>query len=139
MLRVSSTLMPFALLATVAVGQPEQQDITFESEGESLVGTLYFPEGDQDPLGVLVLGHGSDPSTRESGQFYLTKALELGFAAFSYDKRGCGESGGEFVSFSVGTSEENFELLANDMASAFEAVKSIEDINNDLIGFMGGS
>lgn len=139
MLRVSSMALPLALLTSVVGAQPNQQDVTFESEGESLVGTLFFPEGEDEPLGVIVLGHGSDPTTRESNQFYLTKALELGFAAFSYDKRGCGESGGEFVSFSVATSEENFELLGNDMANAFKAVESIEGINNDLIGIMGGS
>ncbi|MFT5422920.1 MAG: poly(3-hydroxybutyrate) depolymerase [Phycisphaerales bacterium] len=86
--RTLAPLLSLALSASIGAAEPVQRDVTFQSEGVSLAGTLYLPEGLTEPIGAIVLGHGSAPTTRESNQFYIHNALELGFAAFAYDKHG---------------------------------------------------
>ncbi len=67
--------------------------ITFQSEGEALVGNLFLPEGG-DPAGV-VIAVGPLTSVKEQAAGTYAQALaERGFAALAFDYRFFGESGG---------------------------------------------
>jgi dienelactone hydrolase len=54
-----------------------------------------------------------------------------------YDKRGAaiGESTGKYLS--VGTNDNNLEILADDVVAGVEYVKSLDLIDSDRIGVMG--
>jgi pimeloyl-ACP methyl ester carboxylesterase len=111
------------------------ENVTFESEGIKLAGTIYSPK---NPHSALVIVHGSDQVPR------MTKFAELlaqkNFMVLTYDKRGVGESGGIYAGPEVGTnniSVENLNLLAKDASSA---VNVINRMNKDLpIGLIGAS
>lgn len=67
--------------------------VTFESEGESLVGLLYTPEG-EGPKAALVFD-GPLTSVKEQAAGAYAKAMaERGFVTLAFDHRFFGESGG---------------------------------------------
>ena len=70
-----------------------EETVHFASGDISLAGTLVLPEGSQ-PSPAVVLVHGSGPQKRDlfTAQWFAAE----GIAALAYDKRGVGESGGDF-------------------------------------------
>ncbi|NEO51580.1 MAG: alpha/beta hydrolase, partial [Moorea sp. SIO4A3] len=91
----------------------ERQEF-FESKGARIYGTLTLPEGVENPSACLFIG-GSFPQTREGNldnsktdwfptplperNLFRDEAIileEIGIATFRYDKRGCGQSEGNF-------------------------------------------
>ncbi|MCB9845199.1 MAG: alpha/beta fold hydrolase [Phycisphaeraceae bacterium] len=90
----------FAGLAGCSVLAPfTTEELRFDSGEQSLAATLYLPRGDP-PFPAVALVHGSTRQTRNSlGGLYRTNAIALarrGIAALVYDKRGCGQSSGDF-------------------------------------------
>jgi pimeloyl-ACP methyl ester carboxylesterase len=81
-------------------GQEVQvEEIQFRSGKFKVVGDLLIPaEGDRQPAVILV--HGDGPVTRDGYPTTLQPAREIflrnGYAVFSWDKPGSGESTGEF-------------------------------------------
>lgn len=80
--------------------------LTAQSTGAHLAGELTIPQGIEKPPVVLML-HGSGPHDRNEnlpGQrldVFNTLArtfAETGFASLRFDKRGCGESTGDYMS-----------------------------------------
>lgn len=120
---------------TESIKSIKTEDVTFESEGIKLAGTIYSPN---NPHTAIVIVHGSDQVPR------MTKFAELlaenDILVLTYDKRGVGESGGVYAGPEVGTnniSVENLKLLAKDASSA---VNVIHKKNEDLpIGLLGAS
>lgn len=113
------------------------QDITFESHGVKLAGTILMPH---KPTAAVVIIHGSDPVKRELN-FGKLLAKE-GIAVLTYDKRGVGESGGVYVGPSVGTNNidpNNLHLLADDGNSAIYTLQSFLKNKNIPIGLLGFS
>jgi fermentation-respiration switch protein FrsA (DUF1100 family) len=67
---------------------------TFQSEGETLVGDLFLPDGDK-PVGV-VIAVGPLTSVKEQATGAYARAMaERGYGALAFDYRYFGESGGE--------------------------------------------
>ena len=113
------------------------QDITFESHGVKLAGSILMPK---KPTAAVVIIHGSDPVKREL-EFAKLLAKE-GIAVLTYDKRGVGESGGVYVGPSVGTNNidpKNLHLLADDGSSAINTLQSLVKNKNIPIGLLGFS
>lgn len=111
------------------------EDVTFESEGIQLAGTIYTPKR---PHSAVVIVHGSDRVPR------MTKFAELlaqnDILVLTYDKRGVGESEGVYAGPEVGTnniSTDNLNLLAKDASSA---VNLIHKRGKNLpVGLVGAS
>jgi len=116
-------------------GSIKTENVTFESEGVKLAGTIYSPN---HPHSAVVIVHGSDQVPR------MTKFAEFlaenDILVLTYDKRGVGESGGVYAGPEVGTnniSVENLNLLAKDASSA---VNVVNNKRKDLpIGLIGAS
>lgn len=112
----------------------KREDVTFESEGVTLSGTIFSPE---KPHSALIIVHGSDSVPR------LLKFAEMlaknDILVLTYDKRGVGKSGGVYAGPEVGTnniSRENLALLAKDANAAVDLIHSgNEDLPTGLIGF----
>lgn len=109
------------------------ENITFESEGVTLEGTIFSPE---HPQSSVVVVHGSDQVPRMT-KFAKTLA-ENDILVLTYDKRGVGASGGVYAGPEVGTnniSVENLNLLAKDASAAVDVLrKKNEDLPIGLIG-----
>jgi pimeloyl-ACP methyl ester carboxylesterase len=117
-----------------------EKDITIESYGNSLSGTLCLPEGNgRFPLVIMV--HGSGPLDRDenmNGQqlnVFNTIAHGLvreGIASLRYDKRGCGKSSGDY--HVTGHSD-----LINDAVGWFDALKQYDFCESEKIFMLGHS
>lgn len=102
----------------------------FQSDNVDLAGRLVLPEGNQ-PVPIVVLVHGSeDYSGRE--YYYDQRLLPAqGIGVFVYDKRGTGESTGEY--------SQDFHLLAADAAAAQRQALKMAGDRAASSGYFGGS
>ncbi len=122
------------------------QPVVFENEsaGVALSGTLALP-GTGAPYAAAVLVHGQGPLDRDMSLAQVKSIAHLmpfrtlaehlaanGFASLRYDKRGVGESGGDFGS----AIREDF---AGDVLAALRFLKRHEAIIPDRVGLIGQS
>lgn len=75
--------------------KPETRQAVFTNGNVRLDGTLYLPPGKNGKLPAVVLAHGSGPTTRHLGP-WITFFVGEGFAVLAFDKRGTGESEGDW-------------------------------------------
>lgn len=115
-------------LETQELGDRTALTVRFESRGAKLAGTLSLPSG-EGPHPALVWVHGSGPDTRDATAPFFTGLLERRFAVFAYDKRGAGESEGVCCPL-------DFDLLADDVLAAVDALRSRDEIDDDQIGLL---
>lgn len=103
--------------------------VTFSSnDGVELAGTLLKPAG-EPPYAAVVMLHGSGPESRSGpGYRLLSNAIaRSGVAVLFYDKRGVGESGGDFQS-------AQFSDFVADAIAAVDYLTAREDIDSNRIG-----
>lgn len=112
--------------------RPDQQEareeaVRFTSGSIELGGTLVLPAGSK-PRPAVVLFHGSGPQRRDI--FTARWFASRGIAALAYDKRGVGESSGDFRSVP-------FMELCDDGLAAIAYLKSRKEIDAKRIGVWG--
>jgi pimeloyl-ACP methyl ester carboxylesterase len=135
-----STTQPTAPQATVereptdpSAAGPGTQAITFSVDGFDVVGDLVIPGGDP-PHPVLVIVSGSGGQTRTSTPGYstlLSKFGDAGYAVFSWDKPGSGDSTGEFES------GQTLRQRAAILVEAIDTVGRHDAIDAGRIGLWG--
>jgi dipeptidyl aminopeptidase/acylaminoacyl peptidase len=102
-----------------------EETVHFASGDITLAGTLVLPEGSQ-PHPAVILFHGSGPQKRDL--FTARWFAAEGIAALAYDKRGVGESGGDFR-------KVPFMELCDDGLGAIKYLKSRKEIDAKHIGY----
>jgi len=135
LLCLSLLLVPFLPHAEElpAVGSTE---VSFESEGVTLVGTLFQPA---KPRAAVVVVHGSGQEKRMAD--FAARLARDGIAVLTYDKRGVGASGGVYAGPEVGTNNvdaANLALLAADAGASVDALVAhlpSRDVPVGLVGF----
>jgi uncharacterized protein len=130
---IATLCLQLAALVFAASGAEKTHSIretslSFTNGDIVLRGTLMSPDPPtRHP--TLVLVHGSGAADRKG--FVFARALaEAGIPVFAYDKRGVGESGGDWKKSSIAE-------LASDSVTAVNHLKAREP--NALIGLWGGS
>jgi dienelactone hydrolase len=107
------------------------EDVQFRNGDVRLAGSLYLPSsGEKVPAVILV--HGSGPLDRDYMLPHARFLVRRGMAVLGYDKRGVGESTGDWRTAS-------FPDLAGDVIAAYEYLKSRPDIDPERIGLLGFS
>src|SRR5689334_7166275 len=94
---IESAPMRALLLLLAFVSAARAETVRFPTaDSLTLVGTLATPA--HSARGAIVLLHGSEPGRRDNPYFaYLRERLVAkGWAVLSYDRRGVGESGGQY-------------------------------------------
>lgn len=116
------------------------EKVSFKSRDAVIYGLMYMPKDASNAPGIIML-----PAARagKEGQDYLARHLvQKGYAFFTFDQRGIGETGGsvpstqdDFNSF-VASKEPVNHLFVYDALRAFDFLKSRKGINpsNILIG-----
>lgn len=119
---------------------PDYDRLEIESaDGTILVGSLHLPEG-QGPFPAFVWVHGSGAVTRTQGGGSVVPALvEGGYAVLIMDKRGVGESSGDYFGVSPVNSDFILGQLAEDTQAAAEFLSQLNIINPNQIGLFGNS
>lgn len=103
---------------------------TFDSAGSKLNGVLIEPPGSDPQRPLVVMVHGSERTSPIGGIYGYAMAAQ-GLSVFVYDKRGTGQSEGEYT--------QNFELLASDAAAALRQARTMVPDHSGRAGFFGGS
>jgi uncharacterized protein len=106
------------------------EDMTFRNGDVTLRGTLFVP-ATSGPHPAVVLIQGAGPQHRPAG-LYPFGFLHLGFAVLAYDKRGAGESTGDFRTAS-------FPDLAGDVIAGIDAIKRDPAVDSKRIGIFASS
>ncbi len=107
--------------------------VTFQSKGETLVGNLYLPAsykpGDKLPT-VIVTGAWMTIKEQMPG-LYAQKLADRGFAAFAFDFRSWGESGGKLRSF------ESPTVKIADIKNAVSFLQTVDAVDSNRIAGLG--
>lgn len=111
--------------------QPHLEEVRFNSGELTLAGTLYTP-AQAGPHPVVIFIHGSGDDSREQYRFYADLLARKGIAVLIYDKRGVGDSGGNWKT-------SPFSVLADDALAGIHFLKSQAAIDGSRIGAWGGS
>ncbi len=114
------------------------EDVTYESaDGTVLSGRFNLPEAG-DPLAAFVMLHGSEAGTKDNfGQQLMSHyMMSRGIAILNTDKRGVGDSGGNYVE---APSTRNINNLAADAIAGVEYLLTRPEIDATRIGLIGGS
>jgi pimeloyl-ACP methyl ester carboxylesterase len=126
---------------TVA-GKPRQQPATvtgFLQNGDVRLSYQLDRPAGRGPFPAVVFGHGSGLATKNTCLFMSGRMRERGFATLCYDKRGVGQSTGEYTTVGPGNSERVFPELASDMAVGVAHLRGLPDIDRARVGLMGVS
>ena len=107
-----------------------QRDARFTAAGETLAGKLILPK-EGEPAALVVLLHGSEKRSAVASNPLQYLLPAQGIAAFVFDKRGTGKSGGTYT--------QNLERLALDGLEALGIARAALGRPNMKFGFMGGS
>lgn len=135
----------FTLSRVVASDAPTlpyiEEDVTFESPGATLAGTLTLPEG-SGPFPALVLVTGSGQQNRDEEipivpgyrPFFdiADRLTQAGFAVLRYDDRGAGESTGDFA---LATTDD----FVDDANAAIAYLRERPEIDSAQVGILGHS
>lgn len=110
------------------------EKIKLPGEKFMITGWLYLPLGNgKHPLIILTNGGGNNERNIKSLSNWLAPVLaHCGIAAFVHDKRGTGESEGEFI-------KTTYDDYANDAGSCAIFLSKHSRIDASKIGVMGGS
>jgi pimeloyl-ACP methyl ester carboxylesterase len=110
----------------------KREDVTFRVGDVVLAGTLLRPNGSGLHPGIVFL-HGSGPETRwGTNFFYADHFARMGMAALVFDKRGSGQSTGDWKTI---TDEE----LARDYLAAVRFLQTQSGVNPKRVGIYGHS
>jgi hypothetical protein len=127
------TPMPTPTATTAPATGPSKEEIRFQSGHFELVGELRLPaRGGKHPSIIMV--HGDGPATRNGAVPFrptIDIFLRNGYAAFSWDKPGSGESTGEF------DSEHRLTQRATILADAIRVLAAHPDVDSARIGLWG--
>lgn len=136
-IRMSSVLLLTLLLLPACVRQPQPtgiEEITFQSGEFTLVGDLRTPAG-TGPFPVVLFVHGSGNADRTMFGMYLPimeRMLRAGYAVFSWDKPGYGESTGQ-----VDNTPRVLHKRAQIVLDAIDVMQARPDIDRRRIGLWG--
>lgn len=106
------------------------RETAFDSHGIKLAGRLIMPEG-SGKVPVVVLLHGSEHDSALDFNALQRMFPSEGIAAFVYDKRGTGASGGAYT--------QDFDVLANDAVAAMKEARRLAGTRAGRVGYQGGS
>ena len=109
----------------------KEEDVSFRNGDVVLSGTLLLPLT-SGPHPAVVFLHGSGPEGRHASRFLAEYLTGRGIAALIYDKRGVGNSKGDWKA-------SDFNDLASDAIAGIDLLKQNKKINANKIGVYGHS
>lgn len=109
-----------------------EEAVTFNNGDVKLSGTLLLPLGKAAPPAAIVFAHGGAPEARLVNKGWALRFVRRRIAALIYDKRGVGESTGDWRA-------ANLDDLAGDLLAGVRLLKARRDIDPRRIAAAGHS
>src|SRR5262249_15283012 len=107
------------------------QRVTFpSSDSVRLEGTVYLPAAMPHTLPGVVILQGSSSNLRHEYRFHADHFARAGFAVLVFDKRGKGESTGDYGA-------ATYDDLADDAAAAVRCLRAQEQVVSSRVGVWG--
>ena len=123
---------PFVLHRAENVPHPYAEEaVVFRNAGITLSGTLLTPRG-KGPLPAIVFAHGSGAMDRTADNFLGDYLARHGVVVLLYDKRGVGESTGEWRGASLAD-------LAADAVAGVRFLRARSGVDSNRVGVAGRS
>jgi len=120
---LARSVLPAAKIAT--------RDVTFQNKDVTLAGTLLLPAASGRHPAVVFL-HGSGPEGRWASHYLAQILAENGIVALIYDKRGVGQSTGDWR-------KAGPEALSDDAVAGIRFLESQPEVDAARIGIYGHS
>ncbi|WP_291843866.1 alpha/beta hydrolase [Maricaulis sp.] len=112
---------------------PEQAESRLIVEGPAgALGVSIISPTNEAPIAGVVFVHGSGAQPRDATRFHSQMFAEAGIASAMYDKRGVGESEGDWL-------QADFDDLARDAVAVADRLALETGLRPDQIGFVGYS
>ena len=129
---LASRPIRFALARSATPAAPSYaiRDVRFASGSVQLAGTTFLPASAGSPHAGIVLLQGSSSNLRREYRYYADRFARAGFAVLTFDKRGNGESTGDYGA-------ATYEVLAGDAAAAVEFLRAQPQVNPQCVGVWG--
>ena len=142
-MRTSALIFVLPLLvacgAAPAAREARVEKLSLASTNAQLAATLHLPAA-TTRVPAVVLVHGSGRLTADAvARGMKDRLMGMGLAVLAYDKRGVGESTGEYTGIGPANSERMFDLLASDALAAVHALADHPAIDHSKIGLLGVS
>ena len=133
LLLLGTVLVAYNYLRHIVYWHPTEEVAFSSADGTELRGTLIMPSAEGVHPAVVML-HGSGPESRSGPAYHvLSNAIvRSGVGVLFYDKRGVGESDGDFDS-------ATYEDFVADASAAVGLLASRDDIDPAKIGLHGNS
>ena len=109
-------------------------EVQIQSDGITLAGRLFLPDTTgTHPVAIMMHGGGGNVDMLRATPFYFApRFAHCGMAAFVYDKRGTGDSGGDY-------SSSTFDDFVNDAGNSAIFLSKHSAIDPERIGIVGFS
>lgn len=101
-----------------------------------VAATLTLPPG-TGPFPAVVMAHGSGPQTRDEFQVFAAFCASLGIAVLADDKRGVGQSRGEYPGERA--TQRTIDVLARDAQAEARYLAALPGIDRSRVGILGDS
>jgi hypothetical protein len=110
---------------------PDVEEVVWTSGDARLVGSLMLPRSDEpSPLVVFIAGSGNSDRSLRVVRAHVRRLHDMGFAVFAYDKRGTGDSGGDWRAVDL-------HQLARDVDAVLPDLMSRSDVDGSRVILMG--
>jgi uncharacterized protein len=119
------------LQRTVQFISPNEQRLMTTGGAGRLGLSIMLPE-ETEALAGAVFVHGSGPEARDASRYAAIRLAEAGIASVFFDKRGVGESEGNWQ-------DADFSELAADVLAVAEFFSDTTELRMNQIGFIGTS
>lgn len=136
---VSSVITILVLFLTLILLDEElpyhEKKVVFIDSNDTLSGILHLPKNSKEPFPLLLFLHGDGEMPYDAYGYYtpLWKSLaQNGIASFSWDKKGVGNSTGNWL-------HQSMEMRADEVISAINEIQKQPSIKKDAIGIIGFS
>jgi len=106
----------------------------FHSGATRLSYALDIPAVGTAPYPLVVIGHDSGPNSKNENKEWARHLTEDGIAVLRFDKRGVGDSEGEYR-----RGFADFEVLSGDLVAAVEFVVADPRVDPSRVGLIGSS
>lgn len=139
-MRLMTPLLLALAAVSPALAQPAAETVTFEVDGQRVVGTLVIPDGPPPPVVLLFHGFGGSrdelpiPLAGNEGIFERAARLwaDQGLASLRIDFRGSGDSDGQFE-------DTTYSAQIADGIAAVRFLEAEPRVNGGRLGLVGWS